>query len=132
MRIAEHLYKAEAFDRASSRLDPGEDGELYVVFLMRAGTQRINAALHALNVTCEDGATSVQPGDLNHTYKPPLPAPPPEALRAAFAELAYIENLRADYVRGGGTLSEQVAGRVHAAYGRIVDDTDAVLGERRS
>lgn len=127
MNIEEHLYKAVAFERALDKLDPLADGELYAVFLMRACTNRVNAALHALDITCAAGPQGDRLGDLNHTYKPPMPAPPPAVLGRAFADLAYIENLRPDYVRGGLVMDAAVAGKARAAHRRIVADTDAIL-----
>lgn len=132
MTPAEHLYKAHAFERALAKLDPLDDGELYTVFLMRAGTNRLNAALHALGLTCADGPTPAQLGDLNHTYKPKMLAPVPPSLQAAFTELAYIEDLRPDYSRGPRIVELSVAERANAAYRRIVTDTDLVLKERAS
>jgi hypothetical protein len=129
VNIDEHLYKAAAFERALDKLDPVADGELYAVFLMRAGTNRVNAALHALAVTRADGPTATHLGDLNHTYKPPMKAPPPAALAGAFAALAYIENLRPGCVRGATPMDEQIAGRARDAYRRIVDETEAVMKE---
>lgn len=129
MNIDEHLYKAAAFERALAKLDPLDDAELYAVFLMRAGTNRLNAALHALEVTRADGPTATHLGDLNHTYKPPMKAPPPAALSGAFAALTYIENLRPDYVRGAAEMDDATASRAHEAYRRIVDETATVLKE---
>lgn len=130
MKIEEHLYKAEAFERALEKLDPVADGELYVVFLMRTCTNRVNAALHALDVTRAEGPQGERLGDLNHTYKPPMSAPPPAALARAFSDLAFLENLRPDYVRGKPIMDAAIAERMRIAHRRIVADTDAILREK--
>ena len=53
MLIREHLERAIGFEKSLAKLDPICDSELYVIFLMRAATNRMNAALHALDVTQE-------------------------------------------------------------------------------
>ncbi len=129
MKIAEHVKKAQAFERALSRLDPVEDGEIYAVFLMRAATNRLNAALHALGTTTDGRATEARLGDLNHTYKPPMKAPVPPQLAASWIELAFIENLRPDFVRGPAAMDRATADRARAAYAAVRRETDAVLGK---
>lgn len=130
MKINEHLEKAAAFERALAKLDPREDGELYVVFSMRAGTNRVNAALHALGITAETtGPACGIVGDLNHTYKPRLDAPLPQNMQQVFKRLAFIEDLRAEYVRGPKPLGGETAGACHAAYAEIRRETQRILGE---
>ena len=132
MKISEHLIKAEAFERAIAKLDPRGDGALYAVFLMRAGTNRVNAALHALGITTDGAATPVKLGDLNHTYKPELNAPVPDRLRAAFKHLAFIEDLRPDYVRGPKPVDGAMVAACEAAYTAIRTATDTILARDRS
>ena len=127
MKISEHLSKADAFERAVAKLDPTGDGELYVVFLMRAGTNRVNAALHVLGTTIDGAATPVKLGDLNHTYKPKLNVPVPNELRSAFTHLALIEDLRTDYVRGNKPADTAILNACRAAYAGIRRDTDSIL-----
>lgn len=127
MQIRDHLSKAEAFEHSIAKLDPIEDGALYVVFLMRAATNRVNAALHALGVTGNGTATPAKLGDLNHTYKPKLITPVPDELRAAFKHLAFIEDLRPDYVRGSKPVDYAILTACEAAYADIRRDTDAIL-----
>ena len=79
MEVEEHLRRAASFEASAARLDPVEDTELYVIFLMRAGTHRINAALLAMGITAvlaEGGRV----GDLYHTYKPRLEGTLPVAV----------------------------------------------------
>lgn len=131
MKISEHLTKAEAFERTIAKLDPTGDGALYVVFLMRAGTNRINAALHALGITTDGAATPAKVGDLNHTYKPKLNTPGPDQLRAAFKHLAFIEDLRPDHVRGPKPVDYAMAAACKTAYTAIRSATDPILGRQR-
>jgi len=132
MQISDHLSKAEAFERSIVKLNPTEDGALYVVFLMRAATNRVNAALHALGVTSDDAATPAKVGDLNHTYKPKLNTPVPDELRAAFKHLAFIEELRPGYVRGPKPVDDATLTACETAYAAIRRDTDPILARKRS
>jgi hypothetical protein len=132
MRIRDHLSKAGAFERSIAKLDPIEDGALYVVFLMRAATNRVNAALHALGITSDGPATPAKPGDLNHSYKPKLITPVPDELRAAFKHLAFIEGLRPDYVRGPKPVDDATRAACKTAYAGIRRDTDTILAQKRS
>lgn len=127
MKISEHLTKANAFERSAAKLDPAQDTALYVVMLLRAATNRVNAALHVLGTTTEGAATPVKLGDLNHTYKPKLNVPVPDELRAAFKNLALIEDLRTDYVRGNKSADAALLNAWRAAYAGIRHDTDPIL-----
>src|SRR4051812_36949158 len=106
MLIDEHLARASSFEKSAARLDPIDDTELWIVFLMRAGTGRINAALHVLGLT-EDGpvAAGARVGDMNHSYKPRLDFELPEEVRILFGHLKLIEDLRPEYVRGPSLLT---------------------------
>ena len=130
MKIEEHLLKADAFERAAAKLAPQIDSALYVVYLLRAGTNRVNAALHALKTTTDVKATAEKLGDLNHTYKPKLNVPVPEELRAAFTHLALIEEMRTDYVRGDKFLDAAMLDTCNAAYRGICDDTTRLQARR--
>lgn len=131
MNIQFHLDKASAFDASLAKLDPLQDSALYVVYLMRAGTNRVNAALHALGATVDAFPIPAGPiGDLNHTYKPVLAVPVPEKMREPFRDLAFLENLRPDYVRGARTLDSNTAAACAAAYKRIRTATGHILEQR--
>ena len=119
MKINDHLEKADAFERSLAKLDPIADTELFVVFLMRACTNRLNAVLHGLDFTTEAPAGNGRIGDLNHTYKPKLDTAPPEELRPAFERLSYIEELRTDFVRGPKLLTETEVAECRAAHAEI-------------
>lgn len=126
MHVEEHLERAAAFEASAGRLDPVADTELYVVYLMRAGTNRVNAALHALGIT-DVVSSGGRVGDLNHTYKPPLPAAPPDEVQAMFAPLAFIENLRPEYVRGPSKLTPELVQACRRAHADIVARSGAIL-----
>ena len=132
MKIEEHLSKADAFERSAAKLAPQTDSALYVVYLLRAGTNRVNAALHALEATTEGKPTVEKLGDLNHTYKPKLNVPVPAELHAAFRHLALIEEMRTDYVRGDKFLDAASLDACNAAYRGIRDDTATLLRRRAS
>lgn len=127
MKIDEHLEKARAFERSLAKLDPVADTELYVVFLMRACTNRLNAALHTIGITSESLPGGGRIGDLNHTYKPKLDTTPPEELRPVFERLSYIEELRADFVRGPKLLTEKEVAECRTAHADITTRTDRIL-----
>jgi hypothetical protein len=129
MKISEHLSKAAAFERSAAKLDPRSDSALYVVFLLRAATNRVNAALHALGTTTDSAATAAKLGDLNHTYKPKLNVPVPREMQASFIHLALIEDMRTDYVRGSKLLDAAALDACNAAYRGICDDTRPLLTE---
>lgn len=131
MKVAEHLRRAESFEVGASKLDPLEDTALYVVFLMRAATNRVNAALHALGLTTEEvTGAGLKIGDLNHTYKPKLDVALPPAMQEAFKHLAFLEDLRPEFVRGPGALDERMVEACRAAYAEIREKTDSVINTR--
>src|SRR5690348_2680942 len=101
MLIREHLERAIGFEKSLAKLDPICDSELYIIFLMRAATNRMNAALHALDVTQEGPVEAGERiGDLNHSYKPPLRVGVPADVQKLLTALKSIEDLRPQYVRG--------------------------------
>jgi hypothetical protein len=126
MQIQEHLRRAESFEASARKLDPVADTELYIVYLMRAATSRVNAALHALGITDERPAGG-RIGDLNHSYKPTLPDAPPAEVKAMFEPLAFIENLRPEYVRGPAKLTPQLVQSCLRAHAEVVSRSNAVL-----
>ncbi len=127
MKISEHLSKTAAFERAAAKLDPATDTALYVVMLLRAGTNRVNAALHALTATTEGAATAEKLGDLNHTYKPKLNVQVPAELQTVFTHLAFIEDLRTHYVRGNKRADPVMIAACETAYAGICNGTEPIL-----
>jgi hypothetical protein len=94
MQPEQHLEIAGRIERSLKKCGP-EDHERRIEATMLAGTHRLNAALHRLDVTAGDS-------DVFHTYLLTvnefrrLCIAQNEALRA----LAEIEDLRAPHVRG--------------------------------
>ncbi len=129
MKISEHLAKAEAFERAAAKLDAHSDSALYVVFLLRAATNRVNAALHVLGTTTDGTPTVDKLGDLNHTYKPKLNVPVPDRMQAAFRHLALIENMRNDYVHGEKSLDAGALDSCNAAHRGVCHDTAPLVAQ---
>lgn len=125
MEPFEHLRRAVSFERSAAKLDPIEDTELYVVFMMRAGTNRVNAALHAMGVT-DTQASAKRVGDLNHSYKPKLTGEVPVPVEQMFEPLKFLEDLRPLYVRGPRSLTPALAKECREAYDDIVAHTSRV------
>ena len=126
MLIGEHLKRAASFEASAAKLDPIEDAELYVVFLMRAATARVNAALHALGVT-DPVAAGARIGDLNHSYKPRLEGDLPAEVQQLFAPLKFIEDLRPEYVRGPLVLTAELADSCRRAHEEVVQRTNVIF-----
>lgn len=93
---------------------------------MRAGTSRVNAALHALGIT-DVQSSAMRIGDLNHTYKPPLSAEPPAEVKAMFEPLTFIENLRPEYVRGPSKLTADLVQSCRLAHEEVVARSTAII-----
>ena len=126
MEPYEHLRRAASFEASLAKLDPLEDSALYVVFLMRAGTNRVNAALHMMGITDVE-ASANRVGDLNHTYKPRLEGVLPAEVGRMFQPLSFIENLRPQYVRGAQLLTPDLVRQCRQAYEEIVACTAPIL-----
>ena len=134
MLIREHLDRAVGFEKSLAKLDPVEDTELYVVFLMRAATNRMNAALHALDVT-EEGpvvAAGARVGDLNHSYKPSLWVELSPDVVKLLSALKSIEDLRPQYVRGPDLLTSELVAACKRAHEEIVSGTEEMIGHRKA
>jgi len=130
MVISEHLARAASFETSAAKLDAIHDTELYVIFLMRAATARVNAALHALGVT-DPVAAGARTGDLNHSYKPQLEGDLPPEVQPMFAALKYIEDLRPEYVRGPLLLTPERVAACRRAHDDIVTRTTAIIERRK-
>ncbi|MEQ8194788.1 MAG: hypothetical protein RIB59_09895 [Rhodospirillales bacterium] len=137
MQIEDHIKRVQGYERALSRLDPAADMQLFVWFLEKAGAHCMNAALHRWKITPEipDGAGAVREpdenaewedaafyknmakaGDYIHTrYKPAGVALTPDA-EVLFENLFFIEEERADYVRGIEPLSPAMLEKFKTAY----------------
>ncbi|MFG1357953.1 hypothetical protein [Xanthobacter pseudotagetidis] len=141
MEIAVHMEKVGRLEDLLGRLDPQDDFELYMWTCMTAGTQALNAAMHALGVT-EPGRlyphqipgiyvepepvdgrwrlVMAAPGDVIHLGLPPVARPVPAVLEEASGYLTAIEDLREVYVRGGEAIMPDVVALCQAAYGDLM------------
>lgn len=137
MRIQDHIERVQAFERALSRLDPHADMQLYIWFLEKAGAHCMNAALHRWGITPEipEGAEAIEPPDENaawedaafyhnmaragdwiHSrYKPDRVKITKEA-GILLKKMFFIEEERADYVRGVKPLSNEMLAKFKNAY----------------
>ena len=128
MDVRDHLRRAESFETSLAKLDPLEDSALYVVFLMRAGTNRVNASLHVMGIT-DVTRSADRIGDLNHTYKPKLECALPPEVEQMFRPLSFIENLRPQYVRGAESATHDLVSQLRQAYEAIIASTAAILAK---
>ena len=105
MRPREHILKAERLEASLNKLKPADDFEMVIELCMLSATHLFNAALHVEGVTHGHS-------DQSHTVRPPLEyhrKSPSEALCKGMDALAYIENLRPVYVRGGAPFEQEIA-----------------------
>jgi hypothetical protein len=133
MRVDEHFKVARDFDAALAKLDPETDRLAVIESLMMAGTNYMNAVLHANKITDETF-------DLTHSYKPKpegwddtkVPIP----LRDLMSALHVIEKARHRYARGivpgqdAPSLSELSSATVQECLGhyrRIKDVVECVF-----
>ncbi len=149
MRIQDHIKRVQAFERALSRLDPHVDMQLYIWFLEKAGAHCMNAALHAWGITPEipAGAEAVEPpeqnsewedaafyhnmaraGDWIHSRYKPEQVKVTKDAEILLEKMFFIEEERADYVRGIEPLSDEIFAKFKAAY-QTVRDFAPVPGE---
>ena len=151
MKIASHLEKIERLKALRERLDPAEDFEIWAWTSMTIATNGINAVHHHLGLADvteffphqipgvyvrpepEDGhwqKVIAPPGDVIHVGLPPLKGLPPEELKAAYASLEVLEQLRERYVRGNTSISEVVITETERAYVGCLSITNDLLARR--
>lgn len=119
MKAHEHAAVAAEFELALARLDPAADGQLYIWFLMHAATQRLNAALHALNWAKESDDQGRCPRDIVHSDDVADETARSPGVALMVASLRYLEDLRGDFVRGPKLLDGATRKRARAAYEKI-------------
>jgi hypothetical protein len=121
MHIAAHLQKIARLEQARSRMDPGEDFELWFWAAMLAGTHAFNAALHHAGITPQERAFAMQPGvylvaqrdgtfmpelraapgDVLHVGRPHIDAPLPDDVQRIAHAMERMEAFRDPCVREG-------------------------------
>jgi hypothetical protein len=154
MEVAAHKEKISRLSDLIGRLDPIEDFEIWMWACMSAATNALNAALHHLGVTQPFEYYPHQipglyvapepispwhwkrifatPGDVIHIGLPPFEAPVPPRILEAVKGLHVIEDLRETHVRGGKTITPDLAASCAAAYRSCMAALEAILAQPAS
>ena len=147
MNIPAHLEKLRRQEALLARLDPFEDFELWNWVAMSAGTNALNAALHAAGVTSDRDCYPVRPnkymepgdtpgtwkqvvgplGDLLHVDVPKLDVPVPPTMDIALEAMRVIEAYRDPCVRGTHPITTDLATACETAFRECVHITDTIL-----
>jgi len=125
MRLREHVLKARRIEASLRRLDPARDFEMLIDLSMLAATQLFNAAMHSEGITHGHS-------DQSHTHLPPMDTyqkQPGAEIRRGMKALAYIEDLRPIYVRGGEPYDPAVADKCLASFEEAKEAFLGVLGD---
>ncbi|MCY4498296.1 MAG: hypothetical protein OXC14_13525 [Rhodospirillaceae bacterium] len=140
MKIESHFEKIERFDALRKRLDYFEDFEIWFWTTMNAGTNAVNAALHATGITEEGPWYPQQPGvymvaddepgtfvpafkplgDVLHVGRPKIEKPIPEKVQRIADLMDVIEEWRDPCVRDGEPVTQEIVDTVDAAYREAV------------
>ena len=140
MKIASHADKVQRLAALRRRLDPFTDFELWYWTTLTAGTNMLNATLHASGLTSDDPVFSTipgvhlvrqpdgsyarelrGPGDVSHVGWPPIDGDAPPEVRRLEAALHALEEYRDPCIRG-----ERIPTPV------IVDECDRAFDEAMS
>ena len=120
MKPQDHVTKARRIEATvTGKLDPDKHYELCIEAYMLAGTHFMNAALHRLAVTKENG-------DLNHSDR--LKGPIDESLRPLLDALKRIEDLRDGYLRGTDPWKPEDGRRCRESYEEVKRLAETALG----
>ena len=140
MKIASHFDKIDRFDALRNRLDHFSDFEIWFWTTMNAGTNAVNAALHASGIT-EDGpwypqqpgvymvaedepgsfVAAFKPlGDVLHVGRPKIEKPLPEKVQRIAQLMDVIEEWRDPCVRDGEPVTQEIIDKVDTAYQEVV------------
>ncbi len=140
VKIESHFEKIERFDALRKRLDYFEDFEIWFWTTMNAGTNAVNAALHATGITEEGPWYPQQPGvymvaddepgtfvpafkplgDVLHVGRPKIEKPIPEKVQRIADLMDVIEEWRDPCVRDGEPVTQEIVDTVDAAYREAV------------
>lgn len=149
MKVASHLEKIERFDALRNRLDQFADFEIWFWTTMNAGTNAVNAALHATGITEDgpwypqqpgvymvegDGPGSFVPafrplGDVLHVGRPKIEKPLPEKVQRIAHLMDVIEEWRDPCVRDGEPVTQEIIDKVDTAYHEVVALARELAGE---
>lgn len=138
MRIASHLDKFHRLDSLRARLEPLADFELWYWTTLTAGTNALNAVMHATGMTSDDPVFSTipgvhmvrqadgsyaralrGPGDVSHVGWPPVEGEAPPDLRELEHALEAIEEHRDPCLRGERTPTDAIVAECEAAFARV-------------
>ena len=140
MKVASHFEKIERFDVLRNRLDQFNDFEIWFWTTMNAGTNAVNAALHATGIT-EDGpwypqqpgvymvegddpgsfVAAFKPmGDVLHVGRPKIEKPIPEKVQRIAGLMDVIEEWRDPCVRDGEPVTQEIIDKVDTAYHEVI------------
>ena len=140
MKIASHFEKIERYDALRNRLDQFNDFEIWFWTTMNAGTNAVNAALHATGIT-EDGpwypqqpgvymvegddpgsfVAAFKPmGDVLHVGRPKIEKPIPEKVQRIAGLMDVIEEWRDPCVRDGEPVTQEIIDKVDKAYHEVI------------
>lgn len=148
MKVATHIEKFRRLNDALKLLRSDVDYELWVWTAMNACVNLLNAALHKSDLTDETDSFHTQvdglyarpdrvtgmltdsmhaPGDVMHAGQPALATPLPDSIARASTALAFIENLREPFVRGGDAPTAGSTAEWERAYRTCVQELCGVL-----
>lgn len=135
MQIQAHLDKLTRLEVARTRLRPIEDFELWFWATMLAGTNALNAALHAAGITPAEASYPSQPGvyqiaqqdgsfapvlkaagDVLHAGRPVISQPLPQDIHAMMQAMERIEAYRDPCTRGDMAITHAVVAECQTAY----------------
>ncbi|MSP66533.1 MAG: hypothetical protein EXQ96_00225 [Alphaproteobacteria bacterium] len=140
MKVAAHFEKIGRLEALRRRLDRVQDFEIWFWATMNAGTNAINAALHATDIT-EDGPWYPQQpevymvpgktsggwvhafrplGDVLHVGRPKIEKPLPESVQKMAHLMEVIEEWRDPCVRDGHPVTPEILDKVERAYADLM------------
>ena len=135
MKIAAHVEKVGRLCALRGRLDPLDDFELWYWTTLTAGTNMLNATLHAAGLTSDDRVFSTipgvhvvpqpdgsyarelrGPGDVSHVGWPPIEGDLPAHVRRLETLLHGIEEHRDPCLRGDRTPTQAIVDECESAF----------------
>lgn len=150
MKIPAHIDKARRLITLRQRLDPLADFEIWFWTTLTAGTNMLNATLHAAGLTTDDRAFSTIPGvhvvpqadgtyaytlrglgDVSHVGWPPIEGAVPACIRELEVALHAIEQHRDPCIRGYGVPTRAIVEECERAFGTVVSIFTRAIGEGR-
>jgi hypothetical protein len=135
MKIASHVEKVQRLCALRARLDPLDDFELWYWTTLTAGTNMLNATLHAAGRTSDERVFSTipgvhlvpqpdgscrrelrGPGDVSHVGWPPIEGDSPAHIRHLETLLHAIEEHRDPCLRGERMPTQAIVDECEAGF----------------